>query len=259
MNYLRHTLILFFVLLLNACKIIIHVPANGTVESISGTYTCGAGSSCEVAVTDTTFNETFEAIPDPGYVFTGWTHVAAGMCGGSTAPCGPLDTSSFAGNAALLALLASDTEVTLQPMFEPLPLGVSAPASENVGHPMFLSPHVNPIASAGFFIYATNTPSDTVDVIDPNTRDVVARINVGIDPVALGVRPDGKELWVSNHVSDSISVIDIDPGSPTLHTVISTIQAFEEGKLVTDFDEPTGIAFAGTHKAYVALGPDNEI
>ena len=28
------------------------------------------------------------------------------------------------------------------------------------------------------------------------------------DPVGIAVRPDGKEVWVSNHVSDSVSVID---------------------------------------------------
>ncbi len=259
MNSLRHFLIPFVILLLSACKITINVPANGSVESVSGTYTCSAGSSCMVDVSATTFNETFEAIPDPGYVFTGWAHVYKGMCGGLTRPCGPLDASLFIGNPELLALLDSDDEFFLQPQFEPRPVGVSAPAGDDVGHPMFLSPHVNPIVSSGYFIYATNTPSDTVDVIDPNTRELVARIRVGIDPVALGVRPDGKELWVSNHVSDSISVIDLDPGSPTFHHVIATIQDFEDGALVTDFDEPTGIAFAGDHKAYVALGPDNEI
>ncbi len=259
MNNLRSTLVPLLALLLGACKIIIEVPPNGSVHSLSGTYSCGANSRCEVDVSDATFNETFEAIPAPGYVFTGWAKVAAGICGGLARPCGPLDTTPYAGNADVLALLASDSEYFLRPVFEPLPLGLSVPASENVGHPMFLSPHVNPIVSSGYFVYATNTPSDTVDVIDPTTRAVVARINVGIDPVALAVRPGDTELWVSNHVSDSISVIDIDPRSPTLHQVIATVQAFENGGLVTDFDEPTGIAFAGRNKAYVALGPDNEI
>ncbi len=259
MPHLRQVLVALLFLSLSACKIILQVPPNGSVQSISGTYTCSAGSDCEITVSDTSFNETFEAIPDPGYVFAGWARVDDGLCGGLTVPCGALDASLFADNADFLDLLASDTEVVLQPIFEPLPSGVAAPAGENVGHPMFLSPHVNPIVSSGYFVYAANTPSDTVDVIDPNAKAVVARINVGIDPVALAVRPDGKQLWASNHVSDSISVIDIDPASPTLHQVIATIQALEPGKLVTDFDEPTGIAFAGNHKAYVALGPDNEI
>ncbi len=259
MNYVKPFLVSCVVLLLGACKLVVQVPLNGSVQSVSGTYSCGAGSSCEIEVSDTSFNETFEAIPDPGYVFTGWAGAGTGACGGLAAPCGPLDTSSFAGNAALLALLASDVEVSLQPVFEPLPRGVVAPAGDGVGHPMFLSPHVNPIVSSGHFIYAVNTPADTLDVIDPNTHAVVARVNVGIEPVALAVRPGGGQLWVSNHVSDSISVVDIDPGSPTFHHVLATIQAFEDGNLVTDFDEPTGIAFAGADKAYVALGPDNEI
>ncbi|GAB5453592.1 MAG: hypothetical protein Hals2KO_39200 [Halioglobus sp.] len=259
MNNMRHLLVPLLVLLLSACKIVIQVPSNGSVQSLSGTYSCGANSRCEIDVSDTHFNETFEAIPDPGYVFAGWVKIDGGICGGLVKPCGPLDTTPYAGNSDVLALLASDDEYILQPVFEPLPVGVIAPAGDGVGHPMFLSPHVNPIVSSGYFVYATNTPSDTVEVIDPTTREVVASINVGIDPVALAVRPDGTELWVSNHVSDSISVVDIDPHSPTLHQVIATVQAFENGGLVTDFDEPTGIAFAGKDKAYVALGPDNEI
>jgi YVTN family beta-propeller protein len=138
-------------------------------------------------------------------------------------------------------------------------LGVAAPAGDPVGHPMFMSPHVNPIVSLGKHIYATNTPADTVDVIDAETREVVLRIKVGIDPVALAIRPDEKEIWVANHISDSVSVIDTDPQSPTLHHIIATVQAFGPSGLVTDFDEPTGIAFANNDKAYVALGPDNEI
>ncbi len=138
-------------------------------------------------------------------------------------------------------------------------VGVAAPAGAAVGHPMFMSPHVHPIASLGEHIYVANTPADTVDVIDAERRRVVHRIHVGVDPVALAVRPDGHELWVANHISDSVSVIDTDPDSPTLHHVVATVQAFDDSGLVTDFDEPTGIAFASDDKAYVALGPDNEI
>ena len=47
----------------------------------------------------------------------------------------------------------------------------------------FLSPHVNPIAVAGGRVYAANTPAGTVDVIDAATRRIVARIDVGVEPV----------------------------------------------------------------------------
>jgi len=131
-------------------------------------------------------------------------------------------------------------------------------APKKVGYPLMESPHSNPIAINGKFVYVTNTPSSTVDVIDRKSDKVVERIHVGIDPVSIAVRPDGKEVWVSNHVSDSVSVIDTDPQSPTFHVVIATIQEFDSNKATT-FDEPVGIAFASNEKAYVALSSANQI
>ena len=104
-----------------------------------------------------------------------------------------------------------------------------------------------------------NTPSDTLDVIDVDTKRVVKRIHVGIDPVSVAVRPDGKEIWVANHISDSVSVIDNDPNQSTYMEVIATVQEFDEETKATRFDEPVGIAFANNQKAYVALSSENEI
>ena len=87
-----------------------------------------------------------------------------------------------------------------------------------VGHPTFASPHASPIAVHGGDVFVANTPADTIDVIDGETRKVRERINVGVDPVSVAVRPDGKEVWVSNHISDSISVIDNVPEQPDLPT-----------------------------------------
>ena len=128
-----------------------------------------------------------------------------------------------------------------------------------VGHPSFLSPHFRPIAFHHDCVFVANTAGDTVDVIDAETREIVKRIPVGIDPVSLAVRPDGLELWVSNHISDSVSVIDLDPESASHLHVIATIQDFDLKKRSTTFDEPVGIAFAGNQKAYVALSSENKI
>jgi DNA-binding beta-propeller fold protein YncE len=64
---------------------------------------------------------------------------------------------------------------------------------------------------------------------------------------------------VSNHVSDSVSVIDNDPESLTYLQVIATIQEFDPETKATTFDEPVGIAFASSEKAYVALSSENQI
>lgn len=76
--------------------------------------------------------------------------------------------------------------------------------------------------------------------------------------MSVAVRPDGREVWVANHVSDSVSVIDANPASPTFLQVIATVQDFDPATKATRFDEPAGIAFASNEKAYVALASENQ-
>lgn len=135
----------------------------------------------------------------------------------------------------------------------------SQPSVLRVGHPTFASPHASPITVSGDDVFVVNTPADTVDVIDARTKKVRTRINVGVDPVSIAIRPDDKEVWVSNHVSDSVSVIDNDAESSTYLHVVATIQEFDSETKATTFDEPIGIAFAGNDKAYVALSSENQI
>lgn len=139
------------------------------------------------------------------------------------------------------------------------PAAAETPAQKEIGYPSFLSPHASPIAVHGERVFVANTPSDTVDVIDSKSREIVARVDVGIDPVSIAVRPDGREVWVPNHVSDSVSVIDNDPQSPTYLRVIATVQDLDPKTRSTRFDEPVGIAFASNEKAYVALSSENQI
>lgn len=127
------------------------------------------------------------------------------------------------------------------------------------GYPSFMSPHASPIALEGGLVFVANTPADTVDVIDAASLEIKNRIRVGVDPVSVAVRPDGMEVWVSNHVSDSVSVIDNDPAKPTYLQVVATIQKLDRKSRSTRFDEPVGIAFASNEKAYVALSSENQI
>lgn len=131
----------------------------------------------------------------------------------------------------------------------------------SLGHMNFESPHSNPIVhlASQNLVYVVNTPAATVDVIDTESNEVVARVNVGVDPVGIAIRPDGKEVWVTNHVSDSISVIDSDPQSATHHQVLHTIQALHSSRKYPILDEPVGIVFANPKWAYVALSSSNRI
>ncbi|MFM7319352.1 MAG: YncE family protein, partial [bacterium] len=122
-----------------------------------------------------------------------------------------------------------------------------------------MSPHFRPIAINKGLVYVTNTPADTVDVIDSSGKKVISRIHVGVNPAGLAIRPGGRELWVANHVSDSVSIIDIDPASPLRFAVVATIQEIDPKTRSTRFDEPVGIVFAGHDKAYVSLSAENRI
>jgi YVTN family beta-propeller protein len=137
--------------------------------------------------------------------------------------------------------------------------GIAPALDTATGYPTFLSPHASPIAMADDRVFVVNTPADTVDVLDASSLEVIARIGVGVDPVGIAVRPDGAEVWVSNHISDSVSVIDADPSSPTYFQVVATIQDIDPATRATRFDEPVGIAFANDEKAYVALSSENQV
>lgn len=148
---------------------------------------------------------------------------------------------------------------TLEAQDHSAKLGASMMKHRQIGHPDFLSPHARPIVLHGGYVFVVNTREDTVDVIQEDTFGIVARIHVGVDPVGLALKPDGKEIWVSNHISDSVSVIDTDPTSPFYWNVLATIQDIDPRTKATRFDEPVGIAFASNEKAYVALSAENQI
>lgn len=90
------------------------------------------------------------------------------------------------------------------------------------------------MASDGKRLYATNTPDNRLEVFDIKASGLVriASVPVGLEPVAVAAR-NSNEVWVVNHLSDSVSVIDVSVLPPR---VIRTL-------LVGD--EPRDIVFAG--------------
>jgi DNA-binding beta-propeller fold protein YncE len=84
------------------------------------------------------------------------------------------------------------------------------------------------------WLYATNTPDDRVEIYRIAGRHLVpvGSVPVGLEPVALAAH--GGELWVVNHLSDSVSIVDV--SVPQRAHVVRTL-------LVGD--EPRDIVFAG--------------
>ena len=124
-------------------------------------------------------------------------------------------------------------------------LCLSAPRSARAAFTNFESGHVRPlaIAPAGDQLFAVNTPDNRLAVytITGGGITLAAEVPVGLEPVAVAARTNlaGRtEAWVVNHLSDSVSVVEINPTDATLSRVVATL-------LVGD--EPRDIVFAGSN------------
>ena len=109
-------------------------------------------------------------------------------------------------------------------------------ASAQSDYTLFESGPVRPIAMSpdGNRLFVTNRPDGYLEIFDISSGFAIkaASVPVGLEPVAVAARNDN-EVWVVNHVSDSISVVDVAAVPPR---VVRTV-------LVGD--EPCDIAFAG--------------
>jgi len=100
----------------------------------------------------------------------------------------------------------------------------------------FESGQVRPIALSpdGTRLFAVNTPNNTLEIFTVTNSGLTlsARVPVGLEPVAVAAR-DNTEVWVVNHLSDSVSVVTL---SGTPHVTRTLLVG----------DEPRDIVFAGT-------------
>ncbi len=111
------------------------------------------------------------------------------------------------------------------------------------------TPHVSPLALTpdGSRLLAVNTADNRLEVFDVNSGEPTAlgAIPVGLDPVSVRARTNN-EVWVVNHISDSISVVDL-----TTMNVVKTLSTA---------DEPTDVVFAGTpQRAFVSCSQANTV
>ena len=92
------------------------------------------------------------------------------------------------------------------------------------------------LSGDGTQLYAVNTPDNQLEILNVGASGVSykASVPVGMEPVAVAVRPGTSEVWVVNHLSDSVSIVDAAASPPR---VVRTL-------LVGD--EPRDIVFAGS-------------
>lgn len=111
----------------------------------------------------------------------------------------------------------------------------------------FETPHVSPIAlsSDGTRLFMVNTPDNRLEIfsLDSGLPVWTTSVAVGLEPVSVRQRT-ATEVWVVNHLSDSISVIDL-----TTNRVVWNIPTE---------DEPTDVVFA-RGRAFVTISQRNQI
>src|SRR3954471_11511353 len=89
----------------------------------------------------------------------------------------------------------------------------SASPSSASSFTLFESGQVRPLAVSpdGHHLFATNTPDNRLEIFRIERHHLVhtGSIPVGLEPVAVAARSD-REVWVVNHLSDSVSVVALD-------------------------------------------------
>lgn len=104
----------------------------------------------------------------------------------------------------------------------------------------FESAHVRSLAlsSDRETLYALNTPDNRVEIFRVTAEGLerAGEVVVGLEPVAVAERAPG-EIWVVNHLSDSVSVVDVSDPS----------RSFVKATLLVG-DEPRDIVFAGAER-----------
>jgi YVTN family beta-propeller protein len=93
-----------------------------------------------------------------------------------------------------------------------------------------------------------------VHVVDVASGKVTKNIKVGKRPRRFALTPDGSQLWVSNELDASVSVID----TKSL-AVVDTLKFSVKGARATDIT-PVGLAISRDGKqAFVGLGKANHV
>ncbi len=104
----------------------------------------------------------------------------------------------------------------------------------------FETGQVRPLALSpdGTRLFAVNTPDDRLEIFAVGAAGLThtGSVAVGLEPVAVAARTDG-EVWVVNHLSDSLSVVDVSSSPPRVVRTLLTC------------DEPRDIVFAGPGNA----------
>jgi hypothetical protein len=126
--------------------------------------------------------------------------------------------------------------------------GENTPGPVPPGFPVGAKPFINfetiptrPLALSpdGTRLFVTNTPDGRLEIfgVTPQGLTPQGSVSVGLDPIAVNARTNN-EVWVVNHLSDSVSVVDVTPG-----------QTARISRTLLVGDEPRDVVFAGANNS----------
>ncbi|WP_437676602.1 YncE family protein [Sorangium sp. So ce131] len=114
---------------------------------------------------------------------------------------------------------------------------VTTTRAQAASYALFESGQARPLALSddGKHLYAVNTPDNRLEVFRVGPSGLVhqSSVTVGLEPVAVSVSGSG-DVWVVNHLSDSVSVVDVSSASSPRVT-----------RTLLVGDEPRDIVFGG--------------
>lgn len=115
---------------------------------------------------------------------------------------------------------------------------LAAPTAGAMDYVLFETGPVRPLARSadGSQLFVANIPDNRLEIFDVTEAGLiaVASVPVGLEPCSVAVAPNGS-VWVVNHMSDSVSIVDINASPPQV------IQTLLVG------DEPRDIVFASNN------------
>nr|MBX2882072.1 hypothetical protein [Granulosicoccus sp.] len=131
-----------------------------------------------------------------------------------------------------------------------------SPLSTENSFVTFESGQVRPLALSndGQTLFATNTPNGTLEIFSVSSDGLehAHTVPVGMEPVAVALHGD-TEAWVVNHLSDSISIVNLET---TLPHVSATLLVGDEPRDIVFAGEDSSLAFITTaHRGQ--NGPDD--
>jgi YVTN family beta-propeller protein len=94
------------------------------------------------------------------------------------------------------------------------------------------------VTADGKTIFAANSGSNTIAVVDVDKRAISTTVAVGKDPYGAALTPDGKFVYAGNLGDNSVSVISVDT-----QKVVATITGFKEPRQAIVFTRDGKLAY----------------